>query len=260
MKAAKESGVETAAQLRAMSTADVTAKFRGAGMIVDGWVIPQDPSAVFASGRQNKVDVLVGSNKEESFFTAQVTPEQFEAQARMRYGDLADEYLKLYPHATAAEAAQSTAETFSDGVIWHMRLYADYQAKQGDRAYLFYFAQNPPAPAGQPPLPATHASEVPYVFNNLGKLPLFPDRSIAELAAASAPDRKVADQMSSYWVNFARSGDPNGSGLPKWAPHEPGKIQDAAILDANPSSEKLPDPARLALLDKAWERQQHAAH
>jgi para-nitrobenzyl esterase len=259
VKAAKEAGVETAAQLRAMSTADVTAKFRSAGMIVDGWVIPEDPSAVFASGRQNKVDVLVGSNKEESFFTAQVTPEQFEAQARMRWGDLADEYLNLYPHATAEEAARSTAETFSDGVIWHMRLYADYQAKQGDHAYLFYFAQNPPAPAGQPPLPATHASEVPYVFNNLGKLPLFPDRSIAELAAASAPDRKVADQMSSYWANFARSGDPNGSGLPKWAPHAVGKL-DAAILDADPASEKLPDPARLALLDKLWERQQHAAH
>jgi para-nitrobenzyl esterase len=260
VKAAKEAGVETAAQLRAMSTADVTAKFRSAGMIVDGWVIPEDPSAVFVSGRQNKVDVLVGSNKEESFFTAQVTPEQFEAQARMRWGDVADEYLKLYPHSTAAEAAQSTAETFSDGVLWHMRLYADYQAKQGDRAYLFYFAQNPPAPAGQPKLPATHASEVPYVFNNLGKLPLFPDRSIAELAAASAPDRKVADQMSSYWANFARSGDPNGGGLPKWAPHEPGKSQDAMILDADPKSEKLPDPARLALLDKLWERQQHAAH
>jgi para-nitrobenzyl esterase len=54
------------------------------------------------------------------------------------------------------------------------------------------------------------------VFNNLGKSPLFPDPSDPALAAASAPDRKVADQMSSYWVNFARTGDPNGKGLPTW--------------------------------------------
>jgi para-nitrobenzyl esterase len=92
-----------------------------------------------------------------------------------------------------------------------MRLFADYQVNRGNKAWLFYFAQNPPAPAGQPPLPATHASEVPYVFNNLGQLPLFPDRSIPELAKASAADQKVADQASSYWVNFARTGNPNGA-------------------------------------------------
>jgi len=215
---------------------------------------------VFAAGRQNAVDVLVGSNRDESFFSAQVKPEQFEQQARMRYGDLADEYLKVYPHATEAEAGVSTAENFRDGAFWHMRLYADFQAKKGKKAYLFYFTQNPPAPAGQPELPATHASEVPYVFNNLGQLPLFPDRSIAELAGASAPDKKVADEMSSYWVNFARSGDPNGTGLPAWAPHKPLDAGHAAILDADPAAEKLPAPARLAFFDKLWERQQHAGH
>ena len=98
----------------------------------------------------------------------------------MRWGDLADEYLALYPHATDEEAADSVAQNSSDGAFWHMRLFADYQAKRGNKAWLFYFAQNPPSPAGEPPLPATHASEVPYVFNNLGELPLFPDRSVAE--------------------------------------------------------------------------------
>jgi para-nitrobenzyl esterase len=204
------------------------------------------------------VDVLVGSNKEESFFPANVTSAQFEEQARTRWGDLADKYLKVYPHATAAEAGQSQAENFSDGAFWHMRLFADYQVKRGNEAWLFYFAQNPPAPAGQPALPATHASEVPYVFNNLGQLPLFPDRSVPELAAASAPDLKVADQMSSYWVNFARTGNPNGPGLPAWQPHEPLKAERAVILDANPASEHTPDPARLALLDQLYERMRDA--
>jgi para-nitrobenzyl esterase len=258
VKAASEAGATTLEQLRAMPAADVTAKFRSAGMIVDGWIIPEDPSTVFLAGRQNPVDVLVGSNKDESFFSAQVKPEQFEEQARTRYGDLAEEYLKLYPHGTEGDAGRSTAENFRDGTFWHMRLFADFQAKKGNKSYLYYFAQNPPAPAGQPQLPATHASEVPYVFDNLGQLPLFPDRSIAELAAASAPDKKVADEMSSYWVNFARSGDPNGPGLPAWAAHKPLDGAHAAILDAEPASEKLPAPARLAFFDKLWDRQ-HAS-
>ena len=261
LKAATDAGVTTAEQLRAMPTADVTAKFRSAGMIVDGWVIPEDPSAVYASGRQNAVDVLVGSNKDDlSFFPVNSTSQQFEQQARARWGDLGDEYLKLYPHTTDADASKSQAASSNDGAFWHMQLFADYQAKRGSQAWVYYFAQNPPAPTGQPPLPAAHASEVPYVFNNLGQVPLFPDRSVAALSSASAPDKKVADQMSSYWVNFARSGNPNGRGLPKWQAHKPLESGHAAILDANPSSETLPDPARLALLDKLYDRMLHPAH
>jgi para-nitrobenzyl esterase len=261
LKAATDAGVKTAAELRAMSAADVTAKFRSAGMIVDGWVIPEDPTAVFASGRQNAVDVLVGSNKEELSFGPPATAERFVAGAKMRWGDQADEYLKLYPHATDEEAARSQIESSSDSVFWLMRLYADYQAKKGNKAYLYFFTQNPPAPAGQPSFPAAHASEVPYVFNNLGQLPLFPDRSIAEISGKSAPDRKLADELSSYWTNFAKTGDPNGRGLPRWKRHQRGKGDEAAILDADPASEKLPDPARLAFVDKAFARQQeHAAH
>jgi para-nitrobenzyl esterase len=258
---AKAAGnIATAEQLRAMSADDVTAKLRSAGMLVDGWVIPEDPTVTFANGRQNAVDVLVGSNKDEgSFFNQPVTSAQFEERARMSWGDLAGEYLKLYPHATDTEAAKSTGENTGDGTYWHMRLFADYQAKKGNKAYLYYFAQNPPNEAGRPPFPAAHASELPYVFGNLGQLPLFPDGSDPKLAAASAPDRKLADTMSSYWVNFARSGDPNGRGLPVWKAHQAGNQQDGMLLDADPASEHLPAPARLALLDKLWDRQQHGA-
>ena len=262
LKAATDAGVTTAAQLRAMSTEDVTAKFRSAGMIVDGWVIPEDPSTTFAAGRQNAVDVLVGSNKDDlSFFPVKSTPQQFEQQGRARWGDLADEYLKLYPHATDAEASKSAADSSNDGAFWHMRMYADYQVKRGNKAWLYYFAQNPPAPAGQPPLPAAHASEVPSGFNNLGQVPLFPDNSVAALSAASAPDKKVADQMSSYWANFARTGNPNGPGhLPQWQAHQAGASERAVILDADPASERLPDKARLVLLDRLYDHMQHAAH
>ena len=260
VKAATEAGVSTAAELRAMSAADVTAKLRSGGcpgcMIVDGWVIPEDPSVTFAAGRQNAVDVLVGSNKEELSFGRGATAQQFEAGAQ-RYGDLAGEFLKLYPHATDEEAARSNIASTADGTFWHMRLYADYQVKKGNKAYLYFFTQHPPAPDGKPPFPASHAAEVPYVFDNLGKPHLFPDSSSAELSAKSAPDKKVADEMSSYWTNFAKTGDPNRPGLPKWTAHKIGNGQDAIILDANPASEKLPTPERLALIDKQWVKQGH---
>ncbi|HEY8519115.1 MAG TPA: carboxylesterase family protein [Gammaproteobacteria bacterium] len=256
--AAAAAGLTTAAELRALAADEVAQKLRGAGMIVDGWVIPEDPSAVFAAGRQNAVDVLVGSNKDEASFLPGATVAQFEEQARMRWGDLAEEYLALYPHATDAEAARSAAESFSDGTFWHMRLYADYQLARGRRAWLYYFTQNPPAPDGQPPFPAAHAAEVPYVFANLGELPLFPDRSNRELAARSAPDRALAERMSSYWVNFARSGDPNGDALPRWQPHREGDGSRAIVLDAEPAAERLPDARRLELYDRLYARMRGA--
>jgi para-nitrobenzyl esterase len=261
LKAATEAGVTTVEQLRAMSAADVTAKLgRGAGMLVDGWIIPEDPSDVFAVGRQNTVDVLVGSNRDDlSFVPQNATPEQFEQSARARWGELVDQYLRLYPHATDEEASKSQADSSNDGAFWHMRLFADQQKKQGRQAWLFYFAQNPPGPAGQPPFPAAHASEIPYAFNNLGLPALFPDPSEPALSAASAPDLAVADQMSSYWVNFARTGDPNGPGLPTWQAHEVGGSDRAIILDADPSTERLPSRARLELHDRLYAQMRRGA-
>ena len=250
--AATEAGATTVEQMRAMSAADVTAKFRSAGTIVDGWVIPEDPSMTFAAGRQNAVDVLVGSNKDEAFFAGARTTQQFQEQARARWGALADQFLALYPHATDAEAQASSAQASNDGTFWVSRLYADYQVKRGNKAYLYFFAQNPPGPAGQPAFPAAHAAEVPYVFNNVGELPLFPDRSDPKLAGASAPDQRLADQMSSYWANFARTGNPNGPGLPVWQEHQVGASDRAIILDADPSSERVPAKARLDLYDKLY--------
>jgi para-nitrobenzyl esterase len=255
LAAASEAGATTAAELRALSADDVVAKFRSAGMIVDGWLIPEDPALTFAAGRQNPVDVLFGANKDESFFPARTTPEQFEEQARGRFGDLADDYLAVYPHATNEEAGVASAETFRDQTFWNARRYAEYQRKRGNEAYVFFFAQNPPAPTGEAPLPATHASEVPYVFNNLGELPLFPDRSIPELAAASAPDLQIADQMASYWVNFARTGNPNGSKLPSWPAHRSLDQIEAAVLDSDPASESLPSAERMRVFDALLERQ-----
>jgi para-nitrobenzyl esterase len=261
---AEEAGVRAVAELdaaslkdlRAMSSEEIQVMLRSAGVVIDGYVLPEDVSVVFAEGRQNAVDVLVGSNKDEgSFFPGGPGAEQFRNQQSARWGDLADPFFEQYPADSDEQAAASSGATFRDGTAWHMRLYAAYQAQKGNDAWVYYFAQEPPAPDGRPPLGATHAAEVPYVFNNIGELPLFPDGSDPVKAAQSEPDLKVADLMSSYWVNFARNGNPNGPGLPQWPAFEDLREGSAMVLDVNPRAEQIPDPAKLALYDALYERQ-----
>ena len=139
----------------------------GAGMIVDGWVIPEDESLTFAHGRQQAVDVLVGSNKDEGTFAGNTTAMAWTNRVRQRWGDLADDYLKLYPAGSDEEATRSSQMAFRDELAWHMRLYASLQAKRGNHAYWYFFTHEPPQAVNARNLKATHAAEIPYVFNNL---------------------------------------------------------------------------------------------
>ena len=205
------------AELRALSTADVTKSFTGAGMIVDGWAIPEDESITFANGRQNAVDVLIGSNKDEGSFTLRgPDAKQWTDRVRAQWKDLADDYLKLYPAGSDEQAAKSSEQAFSDEMAWHMWRYAQAQAKIGKRTYLYYFTHEPPTEPGKPNLRATHTAEIPYVFNNLRAVRVFPDTSSPELSSTSPADITLAGIVSQYWVNFARSGDPNAKGLASW--------------------------------------------
>jgi para-nitrobenzyl esterase len=248
-------------ELRAESTDEISKGLRGAGMIADGWVIPEDLSLTFAAGRQNAVDVLVGSNKDEgSFIQRGPTAEQWTSRVRGRWGELADAYLKLYPAGSDEEAARSSEAAFRDEMAWHMRLYAQAQARLGKQAYLYYFTHEPPTDPGTSNLRATHTAEIPYVFNNLKAVRVFPDNSSPELTSASALDRTLADIVSSYFVNFARTGNPNGRGLAVWPTYrdEAAGGGRAMILGDTQEAESTPDTARWELYDKLYAKQQAA--
>jgi len=212
LKAATAMGAQSLADLRAKSTEEIAKGIRGAGMIIDGWIVPEDESITFAQGRQQPVDVLVGSNKDEGSFTGgrTVKPEDFKTRVRMQWGALADRVLALYPANTDEEATASSELQFRDNMAWHMRLFADAQAKRGKKAWLYFFTHEPPHAPGVRNLRATHTAEIPYVFNNLAAPRVYPDASSPELASASPRERAFADVVSSYWVNFAKTGDPNG--------------------------------------------------
>jgi para-nitrobenzyl esterase len=249
---AEEAGVKLAASMNASSLAELRAKSaeeilrngRPGGIVVDGWYIPEDLSLTYAKGKQNDVDVLVGSNKDEgTFFGGPASnAEQWSSQARERYGDQSGAFLKLYPAATDAQANESRLANFRDQVGWVMRTWAQFTAKKGKKAYVFYFTHEPPTAPGQPSRGATHTAELPYMFNNLT-----PGRTWTDA------DRTLAEQMSSYWVNFVATGDPNGKGLPKW---EPFSTRNPRVIVLGEKFEPAPDAARIAFYDAQYAKQE----
>ena len=170
------------AELRARSTQEVVKTLSARSNMIDGYYIPEDLSITFAQGRQNKVDLIAGSNKDE-------------------------------------HTALGGNVAFRDTMMYAERLFAERQTAVGKKAYWYFFSHEPPvdlAQQGARDLKATHAAEIAYAFNNLHAPGVYPDMRSPKMAMASEKDKAVADLMSSYWVNFAKNGDPNGKGLPTW--------------------------------------------
>jgi para-nitrobenzyl esterase len=225
---AEAAGASSLGALRAM-TADAVNRANGfqTSATVDGWVFPHDVAAIFRAGAQNDVPVIIGSNANEgSIFTAETTTGQsFRAQSQRRYGADTDAYLKLYPFATDQEARAAQAASMRDQTFGsEMRTWARLQTATGkSKVYLYYFSHVPPLPNAAW-LGAQHGSEIPYAFN-------WPNGKHSKEVQWTDADRKLADQVSSYWVNFATTGDPNGKDVPKWIPYQTKDDQAMGIAD-----------------------------
>jgi para-nitrobenzyl esterase len=253
LKQAQAAGLETVEAMRALSTEEVAKTFRAQTMIVDNYVIPEDPAIVFAEGREQKVDVLMGANAAEFSFGPPRAPTGRgapggAASARGSSGDASS-------GRAPADRAPAAASNGSERLFWTARRVAEYERAAGQSAYVYWFTQKSPGSEGKDPSLPVHASEVKYVFDNLGQQPLYPDTSDAKLVAASAPDQRLADTMASYWVNFARTGNPNGEGLPEWPAHSGLDSVKAAVLDADPASESLPTLEQMQTFEAAMQEQ-----
>jgi len=209
---ARAAGVESLAALRAVpaDTLVATAGFR-TQETVDGWVIPDEVGAIFARKTHNNVPIIAGSNANE--MTTLTVPaswpktlEEYRTRVAAQYGDMVKDFDAVYPVTSDADIRDAWLGSQRDALFTlNMRTWARLTVAGGSKAYLYQFTHVTPNPNTQ--LGAYHASEIAYVFDN--PRPAWTD-----------VDRRLADQMSSYWVNFATTGDPNGNGLPAWTAYD----------------------------------------
>jgi para-nitrobenzyl esterase len=200
----------TIADLRAMSWQDVVVPVQGVRFapLPDGYALPSTVREVFAAGHQNDVPTLTGVNADEGGAVPQpaTTLDGFQRDATQRYGDKAAEFLVLYPAATDEDAKRAQNDSARDRARATLYVWAEERAKTArTKVFTYFWTHVLPGPdAGQ--YGAFHTSEVPYVLNTL---------SMSE-RPFTPKDHQIADTLSSYWVNFATSGEPNGTGLPRW--------------------------------------------
>lgn len=182
---------------------------------VDGWALPDEVRNIFAQGKQNDAPVIVGSNANE--MTTLTVPamipktmEDYRKRVETQYGAMSKEFDAAYPVKNEADVAATFLGSMRDSAFTlPMRTWARMTATGRSKAYLYFFSHVPPNPNSKY-LGSYHAGEIVYVFDNLNRQnPLLQEA-----------DFKLAEMMSNYWVNFATTGDPNGKGLPGWAPYD----------------------------------------
>ena len=180
--------------------------------------------------------------------------DSWQGGAAQRWGTLAETGMAAYPAATDDEAKVAATRPFTDGIAWFMRHYADTQAKAGKAAYLYQFARVPASAPGKTNGGPSHAAELAYMFGTLGTVREVPDNSDPAVVSQSAPDIKLSDQMVTYWANFARTGNPNGAGLPEWPQVTQMPRGQAMLLDVDSKPGQTMTTAQVALYDALFAR------
>jgi para-nitrobenzyl esterase len=242
---AESTGAASLAVLRAVPAETLnTARDFATSLTIDGWSLPHDVATIFRNGMQNDVAVLIGSNANEGtiFASESTTAAAIRASFERRYGEASRTLLGIYPIATDRDARVARAASMRDEVFgWEMRTWARLQTATGSaRAYLYYFSHVPPLEDAAW-LGAQHGAEIPYAFD-------WPNGKQSTSVPWTAVDRRLAEQVSSYWVNFAKTGDPNGAGLPQWTPYSAGTDQAMGFGDT-PAMIAVPNKAALDFFD-----------
>jgi para-nitrobenzyl esterase len=218
--------------------------------VFDGYVLLGDQYDLYESGRYNHTPVLIGSNADEgALFVAKTTAAAFESSVRNGYGAYAKKILAAYPAGSDAQALRSARDLSRDSLFgWGTWTWARLQSRTSkDKVFVYYFAHRPQYPDTPrfKDFGASHGSEMAFVFGNFAKT-----------MPATAADKAVSKEVSSYWVNFARTGNPNGKGLPKWPAFTNADLRVMKLNDPS-KADPVPNLDKLKVLDGyyAWRRQ-----
>ena len=230
IKAAATLGVEgddrtAIKKLRAMDASivfDAMRQIVSGYPIIDGWVIPDSPRALYARGEFHQVPVIIGTMAHETNLLAvsEQDTSSVETAVKERFGTSANRILEAYAESIDQSPVEALAEILTDSRQTLMaREWASMVANSGGDVYLYYFSHRPPVyriyesenlametPKGLRSMGAYHSGDLVYVFGNVRRTNI-----------DWAPhDHVVSDVVSRYWASFAADGDPNGEGLQPW--------------------------------------------
>ncbi|MGO9340362.1 MAG: carboxylesterase/lipase family protein [Terracidiphilus sp.] len=232
-------GVKSLTEFRAM-TADkileaAKAKRSGFSTVVDGKLLTEPVQDTYAAGKQAHVPLLAGWNRDEGSFLANgMTADKWKGMAASLFKDRAAEFLTLYPGDSDEQAVNSAIDYGSDSFIgfstWKW-LEADRKTSGDAPVYRYHFELRATPSKFHPGTFAFHSDDIEYVFGTLDTRPGWTVRP---------EDRTLSDQMMSYWTNFAKTGDPNGAGLPAWPKYD----KDDSLIHLNDPITYGPDTLR----------------
>jgi para-nitrobenzyl esterase len=198
---------KTADELQALSNDRALGRF---GTTLDGYVLPLNLLDHFKKGAHNQVPVLTGWVTGDGSFlgSTEMTVDEYEKEAQEKYGTRASTYLEIFPATSEAEVKAAKQKlTLLNFAALPAHLLASFNTKA---TYLYQFGHVPPDKPDFPNYGAFHTSEVPYALHTLHTW--------------SRPwqqwDKDLENIMSSYWVNFAKTGNPNGRSLPEWKSYD----------------------------------------
>jgi para-nitrobenzyl esterase len=240
------------AGLRALSVAEIVDRGQESdgpngppiypGPILDGKLVVETAESAYKAGRQARVPLIIGSNSAE--VPAGFVNARSKEELLLLFGNLKDKATAVYDPDGTTDFARMLTMVNTDKV-WAepARFTARAFVAKGAPAYIYLFSYVSASMQGRMRYGAAHASEIPYVFNNL---------SSRNGATVAPKDQEVAKMMNTYWANFAKTGDPNGAGLPKWPAYNPQKNEILEFQpDGTPVGKLDPKKARLDVIEQA---------
>jgi para-nitrobenzyl esterase len=217
------------------------------GPILDGKFVTETAESAYKAGRYAHVPLMIGNNSAE-IGGPFVNQSKSKEELFSLFGKLSDEAKAAYDPDGEKEFAEVQTR-FNTDKVWAepARFTASIFAKNGDPSYLFLFSYVPSAMKERMKYGPGHGTDISFAFDNLGRGGFGPPPP-----PPSAIDKEVAKMMNTYWSNFAKTGNPNGTGLPNWPVYSPKKN---LILDVQADGKAVGKPdarkSRLDVIEKA---------